>query len=128
MNQNKQKHKGEAITPIVSDVCSIIEYGRKQAYTEVAKTAIMTYWKVGRRLVEEEQHGEERAAYGTALVKGIADELVPIYGSSYNKRNLDYYKRFYILFPDIEIVNTRVHNLDWSHIRRLLSVGDDKAE
>ena len=105
MNQNKQKHKGEAITPIVSDVCSIIEYGRKQAYTEVAKTAIMTYWKVGRRLVEEEQHGEQRAAYGTALVKGIADELVPIYGSSYNKRNLDYYKRFYILFPDIEIVN-----------------------
>ncbi len=77
--------------------------------------------------MEEEQHGEERAAYGTALVKGIADELVPIYGSSYNKRNLDYYKRFYILFPDIEIVNTRVHNLNWSHIRRLLSVGDDKA-
>lgn len=126
-DKNIQRHNGQSLTPIVSDVCSIIEHGRKQAYAEVAKTAIITYWKVGRRLVEEEQHGEERAAYGTALVKGIANELVPIYGSSYNKRNLDYYKRFYILFPDIQIVNTRVHNLNWSHIRRLLSVGDDKA-
>jgi hypothetical protein len=32
-----------------------------------------------------------------------------IYGNSYNKRNLDYYKRFYLLFPDLQIVNMRVH-------------------
>lgn len=128
MNEKKiQTYIGTELTPIVSEVRSIIEQGRKQAYAEVAKTAIMTYWKVGRRLVEEEQHGKERAAYGTALVKGIADELVPIYGSSYNKRNLDFYKRFYILFPDMQIVNTRVHNLNWSHIRRLLSVADAQA-
>lgn len=63
-----------------------------------------------------------RASYGKRLVKNLAETLVPVYGSSYSKRNLDYYKKFYLLFPDWEIVNTRVHNLEWSHIRRVLSV------
>ncbi len=116
------------IDQLTSAVCQIIEQGRKQAYKEVAQTSITTYWKIGKRLVEEEQHGEERAAYGTHLVKGVAEKLVPIYGNSYNKRNLDYYKRFYLLFPEIQIVNTRVHNLNWSHIRRLLSVTDPQAQ
>ena len=40
---------------------------------------------------------------------------------------MDYYKRFYLLFPDIQIVNTCVHNLSWSHIRRILSVSDPNA-
>lgn len=114
-------------TPIINDVCRIIEHGKKQAYTDVVRAAITTYWNIGRRLVEEEQNGEERAAYGTRLVKGVAEKLVRIYGNSYNKRNLDYYKRFYLLFPDLQIVNTRVHNLNWSHIRRLLSVTDPQA-
>lgn len=43
---------------------------------------------------------------------------------SYNKRNLGYYRRFYILFPNVQIMNARVHNLSWSHIRRILSVSN----
>lgn len=113
--------------PIVGEICSIIEQGKRQAYAEVSKAVIMTYWSIGRRLVEEEQHGKERAAYGTELIKNVAKILVPLYGNSYNKRNLDYYKRFYMLFPNMQIVNTRVHNLNWSHIRRLLSVADPQA-
>ncbi len=53
--------------------------------------------------------------------------LTPIYGNSYNKLNLEYYRKFYILFPKVEIVNTRVHNLEWSHIRRVLSVSNPEA-
>ena len=111
----------------VADIHSIIEQGRHQAYTTVSLVSLITYWNVGRRIVEEEQHGEIRATYGTQLIKNLADELTPIYGKTYSKRNLDYYKKFYILFPDIEIVNTRVHNLDWSHVRRVLSVTSPDA-
>lgn len=85
------------------------------------------FWNVGRRIVEEEQHGEIRAAYGTKLIKNLSEILSPLYGTSYSKRNLDYYRKFYLLFPDAEIVNTRVHNLDWSHIRRVLSVVNPEA-
>ncbi|MBR2261877.1 MAG: DUF1016 family protein [Paludibacteraceae bacterium] len=111
----------------VNDVRSIIEQGRKMAYTAAGQAAITTYWNVGRRIVEEEQAGKVRAEYGKNLMKNLADDLVPSYGNSYSKRNLDYYKKFYLLFPDIQIVNARVHNLEWTHVRRILSVTNSKA-
>ena len=109
------------------DVCSIIEQGRQQAYANVGQIAILTYWNVGRRIVEEEQGGQKRASYGTRLMKNLAEGLIPIYGKSYSKRNLDYYKKFYLLFPEAEKVNTCVHNLEWSHVRRVLSVTSSEA-
>ncbi len=95
----------------INDVRTIIEQGRKTAYAAAGQTAIVTFWNVGRRIVEEEQNGESRASYGSRLIKNLSEELMPVYGRSYSKRNLDYYKKFYLIFPDIEIVNTRVHNL-----------------
>ena len=109
------------------DVKNIIEAGRAQAYEFVAQTSIATFWNVGRRIFVEEQEGKLRANYGSKLIKNLAQQLIPLYGTSYNKRNLDYYRKFYLLFPDFEIVNTRVHNLDWSHIRRVLSVSNTDA-
>ena len=111
----------------VSDVRTIIERGRKTAYAAAGQAAIATFWHVGRRIVEEEQEGKARAEYGKSLMKNLADNLVPSYGNSYSKRNLDYYRKFYLLFPDIQIVNARVHNLEWTHIRRLLSVTNPEA-
>ena len=106
----------------ITDVRNIIESGRKKAYDSIVRTSIKTFWDVGKRIIEEEQKGKTRAKYGTHLTKNLSQVLTPIYGNSYNKRNLEYYRKFYTLFPDAEIVNTRVHNLDWSHIRRVLSI------
>ena len=112
---------------LIADVRQIIENGRKQAYNAVEQAGITTFWNVGRRIVVELQHGEARAEYGTHLIKNLAEAIVPLYGNTYSKRNLDYYKKFYLTFPDFEIVNTRVHNLDWSHFRRVLSVVNPDA-
>ncbi len=122
-----QEAQSNDMASLVNDVCDIIETGRKEAYTAAGKSAVITFWNVGRRIVEEEQQGKERAEYGAEVIKKLALKIVPQYGATYNKRNLDYYKRFYLLFPDIQIVNTRVHNLSWSHIRRILSVSDPNA-
>lgn len=118
---------GQQETLLFQDVCSIIEHGRQQAYGSVSHIAIATYWNVGKRIVEEEQNGEKRAAYGIGLMKNLSESLVPVYGSNYSKRNLDYYRKFYLLFPDIQIVNARVHNLEWTHVRRVLSVTNPEA-
>ncbi len=112
---------------LVSDVCKIIETGRKQAYEAVVQSSVMTFWNVGRRIVEEEQKGAVRAEYGSKLIKNLAEAIAPIYGRIYSKRNLDYYRKFYLLFSESEIVNTRVHNLEWSHFRRVLSVVNPDA-
>ena len=109
-------------TAFLTDIRSIIDTGRRQAYAAVGQSAIATFWNVGRRIVEEEQNGQGRAAYGTGLIKNLAEQLIPVYGTSYSKRNLDYYKKFYLLFPNEEIVNTRVHNLRWTRTHLVLSV------
>ena len=118
---------GQQGTLLFQDVCTIIERGRQQAYGSVSHIAIATYWNVGKRIVEEEQNGEKRAAYGIGLMKNLSESLVPVYGSNYSKRNLDYYRKFYLLFPDIQIVNACVHNLEWTHVRRVLSVTNPEA-
>lgn len=112
---------------LVADVRTIIEEGRRHAFAAVGQVAILTYWNVGRRIVEEEQQGYARASYGKGLIPALADRLTTEYGSGYGRRNLAYYRKFYLEFRDPEILHTRVQNLNWSHIRRILSVSNPKA-
>ena len=112
---------------VVSDVRAIIEQGRKMAYTAASQAAILTYWNVGRRIVEEEQLGSVRAEYGSQLIPMLAKELSNEYGSGYGRRNLAYYRKFYLTINDWEILHTRVQNLEWSHVRRVLSVTNPDA-
>ena len=53
---------------LFSDVCGITEQGRQQAYAAVNKSMIETYWNIGKRIVEEEQSGKERAEYGEEII------------------------------------------------------------
>ena len=112
---------------LVTDIRNIIEEGRRRAFASAGQIAILTYWNIGRRIVEEEQSGNTRAAYGKMLIPDLAEKLTSEYGSGYSKRNLAYYRKFYLTFNDKEILHTRVQNLNWSHIRRLLSVNSPEA-
>ena len=114
-------------THLITDLRQIIEQGRRQAYISINASMIQTYWNVGRRIVEEEQHGEVRAGYGEYIAKNVAKNLQAEYGNAFNYRNICYFRKFYLCFKDIEIVNARVHNLTWTHIRHLLRVDDEKA-
>lgn len=112
---------------IINDIKDIISSGQKIAYNATNKAMILTYWHVGKRIVEQEQNGNERAQYGQALIDALADELTKEYGKSFSKRNLQYFRKFYIAFPDERIVNACVHNLTWTHFRSLLRVPDENA-
>ncbi len=124
--QDCERVSSQSFNTLLADVRQIIENGRKQAYNAVEQAGIATFWNVGRRIVVELQHGETRAEYGTHLIKNLAEAIVPLYGK-HIVREIFYYKKFYLTFPDLEIVNTRVHNLDWSHFRRVLSVVNPDA-
>jgi hypothetical protein len=110
----------------IADIRSIIEHGRQQAYTADRQTAIATFWNVGWRIVEEEQKGESRAAYITRLIHLLADRLKAEIGDGNGKRNLAYFRQFYLMFSDLEILHKHLQNLEWSYIR-MLSVTNAKA-
>ena len=63
---------------LIEDAKKIIETGRNAAYQSVNTAMISTYWKLGRRIVEEEQRGQKRAQYGAHLIKILSDELTRI--------------------------------------------------
>lgn len=112
---------------VITDVKSIIASGQKDAYNAASRAMVLTYWNVGKRIVEQEQAGNTRAEYGKALVDALAKELTREYGNSYSKRNLQYFRKFYLYFPDEKIVNACVHNLNWTQFRSLLRVPDENA-
>ena len=113
--------------PVISDIKNLIAAGQNVAYNAANRAMIMTYWNIGKRIVEEEQSGAERAEYGKRLISILSDELTKEFGSNYSGRSLRYYRKFYLCFPDFEIWNTRVPNLNWSHFRALLRVPDEDA-
>lgn len=115
------------ITQVVNDIKQIIDAGRTAAYSAVDAAMIAAYWNIGRRIVEEEQHGHERAQYGKELIKSLAKELAHEYGSGYSQRYLAYFRKFYLTMPDLTILQTRLQNPRWSHILATLRVEDETA-
>ncbi|MBQ9473353.1 MAG: DUF1016 family protein [Bacteroidales bacterium] len=119
-----QKHTD---TRFITDVCAIIETGRAKAYSSVNAVMIETYWNIGKRIVEEEQHGEERATYGEHVLANLSAELTRRYGKGFGKRYLAYFREFYLTIPDLTILQTRLQNLSWSHILTALRCDSNVA-
>lgn len=120
--QNSQEEEN-----FVSDVKNIIRTGQNKAYNGVNSVMLETYWNVGRRIVEQEQNGKERAEYGKHILTLLAEELTKEFGKGFSERNLRNFRKFYICFPQTEIWNACVPNLNWTHLRSILRVDDENA-
>ncbi len=109
----------------IADIKALVAQSRQQVYAAINQTMVQTYWQIGKRIVEEEQHGEARAEYGKQLLKQLSAALTTEFGKGFSVQNLYYFRQFYIVFP--EIFHTPCGILTWSHYRRLLSVSDEAA-
>ena len=114
-------------TVFLNEVTELVQKARDTANSAVSSIIVVTYWNIGKKIVEQEQSGNDRAEYGKQVIEVLANNLTRKFGTSYNKRNLQYFRKFYLSFKNFEIVNTCVHNLNWSHFRRLLSVASEAA-
>ena len=81
---------------LINDIKTIIEESKKLIVRNVNRIMLQTYWNIGRRIVEEEQKGNERAEYGSALLKELSKELTKEYGKGFSKSNLFSMRRFYL--------------------------------
>lgn len=112
---------------LINDLHALVDASRDAAYKAVNSAMLDMYWNIGKRIVEEEQKGDQRAEYGKKLLKTLSYDLTANYGKGFSDRNLRYYRKFYIMFPDKEIWNACVPNLTWTHFRALLRVDDEDA-
>lgn len=134
----------------LAGIRSLVEHARRQTAWTVNSILTATYWEVGRRIVEREQGGRARAAYGEALLKRLSADLSGKFGQGFSLRNLRLMRQLYLAWPPARIRQTlsaesaviprpgqesplpalvevmKALPLSWSHYVRLLQV-DDRA-
>ncbi len=108
---------------LLQRIQEILEEARNKVYRTANTEMLRAYWNIGREIVEEEQKGKDRAAYGSALLEELATRLTDIYGKSFSSRNLRYMRQFYREFSKWNAVRSE---LSWTHYRILLKIEKSK--
>jgi len=111
-------------TSIYSDIRRILQSARKRVYDSVNSEMVYAYWRIGKRIVEEEQGGAERAKYGKKQIEQLSKQLTVEFGKGLSVRNLRNMRSFYQTFP---IRNALRTELNWTHYRRLIRIEEKKA-
>ena len=109
---------------LYDSIRSILLDSRARAHAAVNSAMVLAYWQIGRAIVEDEQEGQKRGAYGKGVLKGVSERLTAEFGKGYSVRNLQQMKRFYDLFPNANALRS---HLTWTHYRALLRVENSEA-
>lgn len=107
---------------LIDKIGSLLQQGRQQAAQSVNTILVQTYWSIGQHIVEFEQKGNEKAAYGSQLFERLSKDLKNTYGKGFSRSNLLYMRKLYISFP---IRETLSHVLTWSHYFEILKADSE---
>ena len=128
------------ITPInqsfLENVSEVLAQARKNAKTAVNLAMVYAYYEIGRMIVEEEQHGQNRAAYGKQILQELSKYLNETYGKGFSTTNLRQMRNFYVVYSQDQIQQTlsaefenlpavstgRKFYLSWSHYLKLMRI------
>lgn len=111
----------------IAEIKTILAQARQKAYQAVNSAMVEAYWLIGKRIVEEEQNGKERAEYGEALLKRLSIALTAEFGKGFSYANLRNFRQFYLTYPDKEICYALRSNLSWTHHRLIMRVENEDA-
>ena len=156
MKQLDKKYNDED-NLLVNDLRSIVSKARSKAFAAVNYSLVERNWRIGQRIVEEEQHGASRAEYGKHVIEVASAALTEEFGKGFSKTNIRSYRKFYLLFHNMEIQQAvpaelkkqkqqalpvifstfikeenqttfpNINILPWTHYERLIRVEDRKA-
>lgn len=118
-----------SLEPIADDalfdqVSELIQQARQQVQRSVNTAMVSTYWHIGQRIVQHEQLGQSRAAYGKQQLGQLSEKLTEVYGKGFDERNLRNMRAFYLAFANWNALRSE---LSWTHYRVLLRVENPQA-
>lgn len=105
MKQPRKKYNDED-NMLVNDLRSIVSKARSKAFAAVNYSLVERNWRIGQRIVEEEQNGTSRAEYGKHVIEVASAALTKEFGKGFSYTNIANYKRFYLTFSDLQILQT----------------------
>ena len=138
------QHTSRTADSLYRGIRGVLESARAGAYRAVNAAMVAAYWRVGQLIVEHEQGGRRRAAYGEAVLEDLSQKLTTDFGRGFDVRNLRYMRQFYVAFPVLgprpgeaapdgkrnaprSEFPPRTLPLSWTHYRLLLSIENTAA-
>lgn len=112
----------------IQEIKQIPAQARQKTYQTVNSAMVDAYWNIGRKIVLEEQNGNQRADYGKEVIKNLSIELTREFGRGFSGRNLRNFRQFYNSFPELEIWQTLSAKLSWSHYQLIMNVSNKNAQ
>ena len=106
---------------LFDNIALIIEQARQKVAATVNLTMLLTYFDIGRMIVENEQQGKERAVYGKNVLKNLAQRLTEHFGKGFSVDNLQNMRQFYLTYSIYETAS-RKFILSWSHYLVLMRI------
>lgn len=107
---------------LILDIEKTVLKAKENISYSVNHTMTETYWTIGKYIVETEQDGKIRAAYGSGMLTTLSHELTLRLGRGYSRPNLNNMRKFYLCYP---ICQTLSDKLSWSHICELIKIDDE---
>lgn len=108
----------------IDGIGELLEAARSSVVKQVNTTMLMTYFEIGRRIVEREQMGASQADYGQYLLVRLSESLSGRFGKGFSKRNLELMRQFYQTY---KIAKSSIsQSLSWTHYIRLMRISDTK--
>jgi len=109
---------------LVDTIGNTIQEARLKAVRAINNELIKANWEIGKYIVEYEQHGNEKAEYGSALLTNLSKDLKIRFGKGFSKSNVYMMRQFYLKYQKFQSVTGK---LTWTHYSELLGISDEIA-
>jgi len=112
---------------IVEKIAHLLNEARNRVLQTVNHTMVLTYYEIGRMIVDEEQYGKERAEYGSQLLTELSQSLTKEFGKGFSVTNLKQMRQFYVIYSkNITVEKGQTvsdeFKLSWSHYLKLMRI------
>jgi len=114
----KPSKKNNQLIQLIKDIKEVVETSRKRINREVNNQLLLTYWQIGKMIIEKE---ENKSNTSRQLILELSKELTRELGRGFSRSNLFNMRQFYLNYPDVQTVSG---HLGWSHICELLPIED----
>lgn len=128
--KNKVELPDSDLMSLADKIVQVIEEEKLALAISINETIKVTYWNIGRHIVEFEQQGNARAKYGTSLLSNLSKILRARVGRGYSHPNLNNMRKFYLMYPNFQTsdksgpIFQMSEKLTWSHICELVTIDD----
>lgn len=98
---------------LLERIRQLVRTARKAAVTTINSLQVITNFEIGRMIVEHEQQGAQRAAYGKEILRDLSNRLTEEFGKGFSRSNLEYMRKFYLAYRQRLSENPRCHLANW---------------